>query len=59
MAVILFGKSVLGFVPDETLELLIFGIGLIFLTIGLRWILKRGAGDKDEKIKEIAKEANH
>lgn len=59
MTIILFGISVFGFAPDETLEILIFGIGLIFLTIGLRWILKRGAEGKDKKIEEIAKEANH
>lgn len=45
----------LGFMP-ESLGLLIFGIGLIGLTIGLRWILKRGE-ESAEEFGEMAQKA--
>jgi len=40
---------ILGYVP-EPLEVLIFGIGLILLTIGLRWFMKRSEKSTDSKI---------
>lgn len=43
----------LGGMP-ESLGLLIFGIGLISLTIGLRWILKHSE-DNAKEIGKIAK----
>ena len=46
---IAFGSFILGFVP-EPLEILIFGVGLILLTIGLRWLLKRGEKGADGEI---------
>jgi hypothetical protein len=47
----------LGFMP-ESLGLLIFGIGLILLTIGLRRILKREEKNADSKIGKLAEKAN-
>lgn len=46
----------LGFMP-ESLGLLIFGIGLIGLTIGLRWILKQVEENAHGEIEGIAKKA--
>jgi hypothetical protein len=43
----------LGVMP-ESLGLLIFGIGLVVLTIGLRWILKRSE-ENAKNIEEISK----
>lgn len=55
---LLFGVAsesfILGFVP-EPLEVLIFGIGLIFLTIALRWILKRTEKSTEGEIKHTTK----
>lgn len=40
---------VLGIVP-EPLEVFIFGIGLILLTVALRWLLRRGEKSADGEI---------
>ena len=42
----------LGFVP-ESLGLLIFGVGLILLTVALRAVLKRSEKSAKEEIKHI------
>jgi hypothetical protein len=44
----------LGFIP-ESLGLFIFGIGLIVLAFGLRWLLKR---IETEEVEPKAKEVN-
>lgn len=54
----LFDVMILGFAADERVGLLIFGAGLIFLTIGLRWILKGGDDREDGQIEEIGEKAN-
>lgn len=46
---------ILGFIP-EPLEVLIFGIGLILLTIGLRWLMKRGAKNAESEMKHITQQ---
>jgi hypothetical protein len=46
----------LGFMP-ESLGLLIFGIGLIGLTVGLRWMLKHGEENAGREIEGTAKRA--
>jgi hypothetical protein len=46
----------LGFMP-ESLGLLIFGIGLIGLTVGLRWMLKHGEENADREIEGTVKRA--
>lgn len=38
----------LGFIP-ESVGLLIFGVGLVVLTIGLRWIFNRVEAGKNER----------
>jgi hypothetical protein len=48
---------ILGFIP-ESLGLLIFGVGLVFLTIGLRWIMKRGEKSVDGEIEKMAEKVN-
>ena len=45
---------ILGFIP-ESLGLLIFGVALILLTIGLRWIMKRSEKSADGGIEHITK----
>lgn len=35
-------EFILGFAP-EPFEILIFAIGLVLLTVGLRWLMNRGA----------------
>ena len=47
---------ILGFMP-ESLGLLLFGIGLIGLTIGLRWIFKHGEENANREIEGIAQKA--
>ena len=47
----------LGFVP-ESLGLLIFGVGLILLTIGLRWIMKRNQKSTDSAVEKMAEKVN-
>jgi hypothetical protein len=47
----------LGFVP-ESIGLLIFGFGLIALTVGLRWALKKGDADRDAEPEDVSKPAN-
>ena len=42
---------ILGVVP-EPLEILISGIALILLTIGLRWLMKRGEADVRREIEK-------
>ena len=42
---------ILGYVP-EPLEVLIFGIGLILLTIGLRWFMRRSETNVESEIEE-------
>jgi hypothetical protein len=50
------GESwILGFVPEQ-LEILIFGMVLISLTIGLRWILKRSEKNAKSKIEHITEQ---
>jgi uncharacterized membrane protein len=46
---------ILGLIP-EPLEVLIFGVGLILLTIGLRWLMKRGAKNTESEIKHITEQ---
>ncbi len=36
-------NSILGYVP-ESVGLLLFGVGLIGVTIALRWLFKKGEG---------------
>ena len=45
---------ILGVVP-ESLEVLIFGVALVLLTIGLRWVLKRSEKDAGSEIKHTTK----
>jgi hypothetical protein len=47
----------LGFIP-ESIGLLIFGIGLVLLTIGLRWIMKRGEKSAEKEIKHITEQGS-
>ncbi len=47
----------LGFVP-ESLGLLIFGVGLILLTVGLRWIIKRNEKGADRPVEKMAEKVN-
>lgn len=47
----------LGLVP-ESVGLLIFGFGLIALTIGLRWALKKGDAGVNTKQEKDSKPAN-
>ena len=42
---------ILGFMP-ESLGLLIFGIALIALTIGLRWILKKSESESNAAVEK-------
>jgi cadmium resistance protein CadD (predicted permease) len=46
---------ILGYVP-EPLEVLIFAIGLILLTIGLRWLLKRDEKNTDGEIRRTTEQ---
>jgi len=45
---------ILGIVP-ETLEVLIFGLALVLLAIGLRWLMKRADKNATGDIKHITK----
>jgi hypothetical protein len=45
---------ILGIVP-ETLEVLIFGLALVLLAIGLRWLMKRADKNANGDIKHITK----
>lgn len=47
----------LGFVP-ESLGLLIFGVGLILLTAGLRRFMKRNENSMDSPVKKMAEKIN-
>lgn len=47
----------LGFVP-ESLGLLIFGVGLILLTAGLRRFMKRNEKSMDSPVKKMAEKVN-
>ena len=47
----------LGFVP-ESLGLLIFGVGLILLTVGLRWFMKRNEKSADSPVEKMAEKVN-
>lgn len=49
----LFAEMILGFVPDERIGLLIFGVALILLAIGLRRFMKRGESVEKNEIKHI------
>lgn len=40
-------NTLLGFIP-ESLGLLLFGVGLVILTFGLRWVLNRAETEKIE-----------
>ena len=46
---------ILGYVPEQ-LEVLIFGTGLILLTVALRWILKRTEKNAESKIEHITEQ---
>ena len=46
---------ILGVVP-EPFEVLFFGVALVFLTVGLRWLMKRGERDADAEIQHTTKE---
>ena len=46
---------ILGFIPEQ-LEVLIFGTGLILLTVALRWILKRSDKNAKSKIEHITEQ---
>ena len=46
---------ILGFIPEQ-LEVLIFGTGLILLTVTLRWILKRSDKNAKNKIEHITEQ---
>ena len=46
---------ILGFVP-ESLEVLIFGVALVLLTVGLRWFMKRSEKSVDGEIKQTTKQ---
>ena len=45
---------ILGVVP-EPFEVLIFGVGLVLLTIGLRWLLRRSEKSANAEIKHTTK----
>jgi len=45
---------ILGFVP-ESVGVLIFGLGLIFLAVGLRWFMKRIEKNVHSRIQHITK----
>ncbi len=47
----------LGFVP-ESFGLLIFGVGLILLTAGLRWFIKRNKKSTDSAVEKAAGKIN-
>ena len=47
----------LGFVP-ESLGLLVFGVGLILLTVGLRWFMKRNEKITDSAAEKMAEKVN-
>ena len=51
------GQTILAAIP-ESLELLVFGVGLIIGVVVLRWILNRGKaeGEADEFSKESVTE---
>ncbi len=42
---------ILGYVP-ESLEVLVFGVALVLLTVGLRWFMKRGATDIQHEVEK-------
>lgn len=46
---------ILGLIP-ESLEILIFGVGLILLAIGLRWLMKRGEKNTESEINHITEQ---
>ena len=48
----LFEVMIWGFVPDERIGLLIFGVALILLAIGLRRFMKRGEKSEIQHITE-------
>jgi cadmium resistance protein CadD (predicted permease) len=52
----LFEAIIWGFVPDERIGLLIFGVALILLAIGLRWLMKRNEKPADNEIKHITEQ---
>ncbi|HEY0461988.1 MAG TPA: hypothetical protein VGC97_22840 [Pyrinomonadaceae bacterium] len=39
----------------EPFEVLIFGVGLVLLTIGLRWLLRRSEKSENAEIKHTTK----
>ncbi len=45
---------ILGLIP-EPLEILIFGVALVLITIGLRWLMKRGEKSAGGDIKHTTK----
>ena len=46
---------ILGIIPEQ-LEVLIFGTGLILLTVALRWILERHEKNAESKIEHITEQ---
>jgi len=46
---------ILGLVP-EPVEVLVFGVGLILLTIGLRWLMKRSERKTEGEIIHITQQ---
>jgi hypothetical protein len=45
---------ILGLIP-EPLEVLIFGVGLVLLAIGLRWLMKKSEKSTNGDIKHTTK----
>lgn len=50
-AIAIFLETMLFEIVPEPVSLLLFGIGLVALTLILRWIFKRLATVKEEKVK--------
>jgi hypothetical protein len=46
---------ILGVVP-EPLEVLVFGVGLVLLTVGLRWLMRRSEKSTDGDIKRTTEQ---
>ena len=51
-------RNLLLVIVPESLGLLIFGIGLVLLTIGLRWIMKRNEKSANGPVEEMAEKVN-
>jgi hypothetical protein len=54
---VLVGKATQNFLLEaipESLGLLLFGVFLILLTVGLRWLLSRSREISSEKMKEVS-----